>query len=136
MKKILFKGLPVLIGLVLVLLFVGCKEGTTTETTLPVDETQNIMVSQSKADLAQRLKITEDEIDLISIQEVKFNDTSLGVLEPDKVYTEVITPGYIIKLEVNGSQYQYNTDQQATVKLYTAEGPTVPEDFTIPVDPK
>jgi hypothetical protein len=66
------------------------------------------LVDLAKADLAERLGVSRAEIVVKSIEAVEFPDTSLGVPEPGKMYAQVITPGYIIMLVVDGRTYEYH----------------------------
>ena len=128
--------------LLTILILAGC---TTTATTsddktstgdvLPPEGAEQL-INMAKTDLAQRLKINESEIQLVSIDDVDFPDTSLGVPEPGKFYAEVITPGFIIKLSSEDHVYQYSTDRHDTVKYYSGSEITNPEDITFPVDYK
>ncbi|MBN2094403.1 MAG: hypothetical protein JW740_03505 [Candidatus Zambryskibacteria bacterium] len=128
--------------LLLILFLAGCKTTASTSDDIPsagdilLPESTEQLINMAKADLAQRLRMTESEIQLSSVEEVDFPDTSLGVPETGKFYAEVITPGFIIKLEAQGQVYQYNTDRDDTVKIYTINENTNLEDITFPVDYK
>jgi hypothetical protein len=67
------------------------------------------------ADLAQQSGASPDQIKLISMEAVEWNDASLGCPQPGFMYAQVITPGYKIILEAQGQQYEYHTDQKANV---------------------
>ncbi len=41
---------------------------------------------------------------------VQWNDTSLGCPQPDQVYAQVVTPGYLFTFSYNGVTYQVHTD--------------------------
>ena len=66
------------------------------------------LVDVARDDLAQRLSASRKEITVQSVEAVEFPDTSLGVPEPDRVYAQVITPGYIIILIVDNAVYEYH----------------------------
>jgi len=67
-------------------------------------------LAKVKADLASRLGVTESEISLVSVEAVTWNDTSLGCPEKGMMYIQVLTPGFHFILEVDGTQYDYRTD--------------------------
>jgi hypothetical protein len=46
------------------------------------------------------------------VEQVEWNDASLGCGRPGQMYVKVITPGYRIVLEVNGKRYKYHADTQ------------------------
>jgi hypothetical protein len=72
-----------------------------------------------KSDLAQRLGVVINDIDVCSITEVEWNDTSLGCPQEDMNFAQIITPGFTILLEVNGQTYEYHTDKEQRVVLCT-----------------
>ena len=73
------------------------------------------LVGLAKADLAERLGINPDEIKVQSVEETEFPDASLGVPEPGKVYAQVITSGYVIRLSVEGTVYEYHGSGERVV---------------------
>ncbi len=95
---------PAALALIAALVLSGC--GPT-----PINEMQGDaepLVNLSIADLAERLDVGPDEIAVQSVEATEFPDASLGVPEPGKVYAQVITPGYVIRLVVNGAVYEYH----------------------------
>ena len=83
----------------------------------------------AKSDLAQKLGIAIDEIEMRSMTEVEWNDTSLGCPQEDMSYAQVITPGSTILLEVDGQTYEYHTDKRQRVVLCTDIVKTTPPPF-------
>lgn len=51
-----------------------------------------------------------DEISVVSVEAVEWNDACLGLAGPDEMCAQVITPGYRIILEANGEQSEFHTD--------------------------
>ena len=72
-------------------------------------------VEQAKEDLARREGLGEDDIELVAVEAVDWPDTSLGCPEPDRMYAQVITPGYRIVLSCAGKRYQYHSDRGSRV---------------------
>lgn len=64
-----------------------------------------------KADLAQRLSTSVDQINVVESEPVEWSDSSLGCPQPDMFYMQVITPGYRIVLDANGQQYEYHSNR-------------------------
>jgi hypothetical protein len=69
------------------------------------------------ADLTQQTSLPADQITLVSIEGRDWSDASLGCPQEGMMYAQVITPGYLIILEVQGQQYEYHTDQTTNVIL-------------------
>ena len=73
------------------------------------DLTQLPQVAQAKADLAQRLKIPEEAIQVVRVEEVIWPDGSLGCPQPGIEYPQVPQDGLRIVLEVEGERYEYHS---------------------------
>jgi hypothetical protein len=102
--------------------------GTSPEDSDAHDEHPDLdpLLAQARADLARRLDVSESAITLHDVREAEFPDTSLGVPEPDKTYAEVITPGYVIELAVDGEIYYYHGAAARVVFVRTGEMETGP----------
>jgi|GEM_PF-1920840 len=82
------------------------------ESELPSDELLDAM----RADLAERLSISVDDISVWMSSATEWNDSSLGVPEDGQMYLQVITPGYAVLFEVAGNltdAYEYHTDEDS-----------------------
>lgn len=86
---------------ILVMLLVGCSRSQNYGKAQP-------LVEMAIEDLNDRLDISEEEITVVKVEATEFSDTSLGVPKPGESYAQVVTPGYIIVLEVNGDNYVYH----------------------------
>ena len=62
------------------------------------------------AELSNKLGIKPKNIKLVSYEDTIFNDSSLGCPEPGKFYAQVITPGWKIMFEADGSIYEYHSN--------------------------
>jgi hypothetical protein len=65
-------------------------------------------IDHAKNDLAERLEINLEAIELISNEQVTWNDGSLGCPQPDMMYTQALIDGYQIQLQVGGQVYNYH----------------------------
>jgi hypothetical protein len=84
------------------------------------------LVELATADLQERLAVSSDEIALQSVKATDFPDASLGVPEPGKMYAQVITPGYVIRLVVNGAVYEYHGSGDRVVSVPTSSPTPAP----------
>ena len=110
----------------------GCasRDGSNGNADIPsIPESAEELTLLAKSDLAQRLGVVTDEIEICSITEVEWNDTSLGCPQDNMGYAQIITPGFTILLDVNGQTYEYHTDQNQKVVLYTDFVKTTPPPF-------
>lgn len=112
-------SLAVVLGLVVA----ACGPTPTTETTSPVstpaaspspasgqapDEAEETIAAVQQ-DLAARLGISPDQIQVVSAEAVDWPDASLGCPQPGMSYAQVVTPGYLIVLEADGEEYEYHS---------------------------
>jgi hypothetical protein len=103
-------------------------EGIPSPQSVPVTETEGVVPPMNpsatpiasglenllilvKADLAQRLSTSVDQINVVESEPVEWSDSSLGCPQPDMFYMQVITPGYRIVLDANGQQYEYHSNR-------------------------
>ncbi|AGL03691.1 stalk domain-containing protein [Desulfoscipio gibsoniae] len=88
----------------------------TQKTSLKPDKTQaETIISLAKEDLSKRLGFPENKITLKSIESVNWPDSSLGYPKPNKIYGEVVTPGYRIILRYNDNEFEYHSNMTGSV---------------------
>jgi hypothetical protein len=73
------------------------------------------LVDQAKADLAARLDVAVEDVVVAGVEATEFPDASLGVPEPGQMVAQVITPGYVIVLAVDGAAYEYHAAGERVV---------------------
>ncbi|MBN1583448.1 MAG: hypothetical protein JXA89_22250 [Anaerolineae bacterium] len=67
------------------------------------------LVAQARNDLANRLGLQTEQIDLEKVESVFWSDESLGCPQPGIVYTQVQVEGTLIKLRAAGQIYEYHS---------------------------
>jgi hypothetical protein len=97
------------------------KEGTMTPTSKAADAElppgSGPLVQLAKEDLVDKLGLAPEAIQLVSVEAVDWPDASLGCPQEGMMYAQVITPGFLIVLEVEGQTYEYHTDSTDYVVL-------------------
>jgi hypothetical protein len=90
------------------LILSSCQNGqeATSKGAMPLD---NSPVGQAVKDLAQRLGVQPDEIELIGEKKVSWSDGSLGCPKPGMMYTQALVDGLQILLRVDGVDYAYHS---------------------------
>jgi hypothetical protein len=63
-------------------------------------------VERAKAHLAATLKVQEKEIVLESAKETTWPDASLGCPEKDRMYAQVVTRGWTVRLAADGRTHE------------------------------
>jgi hypothetical protein len=69
----------------------------------------NILVEKARADLAKRLGISADLIDVVSLRQVEWPDGGFGCPEPGTLYPQIISMGWEIILVSDGVNYSYHS---------------------------
>jgi len=108
---------------------------------LPIPRSPGVqeLIERAKADLAQRLSISQSMISIIETKETSWRDGSLGCPQPGIVYSKFPTPGYIVKLGYGSNEFEYHVSIHGDT-LY-CENPSppslkTPEDiYPFPVSP-
>ena len=91
---------------------------------IPADPRLQELIEKARTDLAQRLAISVNEIILLEARSVTWPDSSLGCPQEGMGYMQVLTPGYLIKLEFSEQQFEYHAGTKTNV-IY-CENPTPP----------
>jgi hypothetical protein len=78
-------------------------------TTMPPSEQSELpIVAPARVDLARRLGVDPDELEVVSVEEVTWPDGSLGCPEPGMSYTEALVEGSKVVLGHDGRVYVYH----------------------------
>jgi hypothetical protein len=92
-------------------------EGDSTMTPTPPTTGAGLesLIETAKADLAQRLSISVDDIVVLEATSVTWPDASLGCPQEGMAYAQVLTPGYLIRLQVQEQEFEYHASKGTTV---------------------
>lgn len=88
--------------------------GTTPQAN-PSDPELQKLIQTATEDLAKRFSIAPDQIQLQEALEMTWPDSSLGCPNPSSMYMQVLTPGYLIRLQTPGGMFEYHTDKRGAV---------------------
>ncbi len=80
----------------------------------PAAEVPADLVEAARQALAKALGVALDDITLFNAVPVEWPDACLGLALPGVACAEVITPGYLIELDVNGQVYGYHANQDGS----------------------
>ena len=78
-------------------------------------------ISKARKDMAQRLGISESEVQEQSIDDADFPDMALGAATRDEMSGQMITPGWRIRLKGNGQKLEYRANKNQ-IRLYNYKG--------------
>ena len=102
------------------------------KTTPLANSALDALVARAKDDLSVRINTDISRINLITTEAVNWADSSLGCPEPDMMYAQVITPGYLIRLEANDMVFEYHASRGTEV-VY-CRNPQPPASGSVPLD--
>lgn len=74
-----------------------------------------ILIDLAKKDLANKLNVDIKDVKLVKVVPREWPDTSLGYPLPSQTYAQVITPGFVIRLAVENTVYEYHSDMERIV---------------------
>ncbi len=67
-------------------------------------------VQAAQANLAQERQVDAAAITVVSVEAVEWPDACLGAPTAEEMCGQVLTPGYLITLAVDGAEYRYHTN--------------------------
>jgi len=102
----------------LAIMMSSCKNEVDEPAVAPeLPEDTESLVLLAKFDLVLRIGADIEDITTKSIEQTLFNDPSLGVPQEGAEYEAVVTPGYIIILELDGESYEYHASGAKVVMV-------------------
>ena len=81
-------------------------------------------------DAARRGGVDPARVRVLEAGAVTWSDGSLGCPEPDRMYTQALVPGYRVRVEAGGQEFDYHAGARGTWRLCPAERarPPLPKD--------
>ena len=67
-------------------------------------------IDGSVRDASSRLGLTAGQLAIERVEPREWSDSSLGCPQPDMMYAQVITPGYLVVVAGGGKRLEYHTD--------------------------
>lgn len=78
-----------------------------------VDENMPAVVAARKT-LAEKLGVNSLQVNVLQAKQVEWPDSCLGAAGRDEICLTVITPGYLVTLQVNNQVYRVHTNLAGT----------------------
>lgn len=76
-----------------------------------VDEELRELTEQATSDLAAKLEIAVDDVEVTSSRWVTWRDSSCGCPKEGQMYAQMLTEGALIMLEAGGEEYRYHSSK-------------------------
>jgi hypothetical protein len=74
-------------------------------------------VDAATTDAATHLGVSRDTLRVEQVAPREWPDSSLGCPQPGQLYSQVVTPGYLIVISSGSHQLEYHTDERSRVTL-------------------
>ena len=74
-------------------------------------------VQAALADAAAHLGASTQQLSVVEVTAQDWPDSSLGCPQPGLMYSQIVTPGYLIVISGAGKRLEYHTDRQSRVVL-------------------
>ena len=81
----------------------------------------------ARSDLAQRLQVDEESIEIVRVEELEWPDGSLGCPQPEMLYTQALVNGVFIQLSFDGQSYNYHGGGGRQPFLCTSKNELLPD---------
>lgn len=72
------------------------------------------VVIEIQNQVSEALSVAADQIQIETVEQRDWPDACLGLPNPDEACAEVITPGWLIVVNVGGTEYRYRVDETGT----------------------
>lgn len=103
--------------LAIVTLLVACQrepasgDSVVTPAEMPAVSGLPAVTIAARNDLASRLGIEADAVEILETRSVYWRSAALGCPDPERSYAQVLTPGWFIRLAVKRAEYRYHAGE-------------------------
>ncbi len=103
-------------------LLVACTAPSTVNTSptvVPVPSEAASVVDAVLGDAATHLGLSKDQLRVDQVESRQWPDSSLGCPQPGQLYSQIVTPGYLVVISSSAParQLEYHTDARGRVTL-------------------
>ncbi len=74
-------------------------------------------VQAALVDAASHLGVAPESLQVESVESVDWPDSSLGCPQPGMLYSQVVTPGYLVVVSGAGKRLEYHADRRGRAVL-------------------
>ncbi len=84
---------------------------------MPVPPEAAVAVDAARQAAITHLGVTPDQLQVSQIEAQQWPDSSLGCPQPGQLYSQIITPGFLVMITSGPHQLEYHTDMRSRVVL-------------------
>jgi len=82
--------------------------------TLVVETLPPGVVVEIQNRVSETLGVPADQLQIDTVEQTDWPDSCLGLPEQDEACAEVITPGWLVVVDIAGTKYSYRVDESGT----------------------
>lgn len=82
-----------------------------------VNEIPEKLLEEILANLVERTDADSEDIQVVKVESVTWNDGSLGCAKPGELYIQILIKGFRVVLQVEGEEYDYRASDSGDFKL-------------------
>jgi hypothetical protein len=107
------------VTMVVAVILVACSNAATAPTPSPVALPPDAAgaVDAARQAAATHLGIGPDQLQVSQVEPHQWPDSSLGCPQPGQLYSQIVTPGFLVMLTSGSHQLEYHTDMRSRVVL-------------------
>jgi hypothetical protein len=75
------------------------------------------VVDAALQDAASHLGVSPSQVHVDQVEARQWPDSSLGCPQPGQMYSQIVTPGFLIVISMGNKQLEYHADTRGNVKL-------------------
>ena len=79
------------------------------------------LLEQLLQDAQQRSGMARSQLEIISTEQVTWNDGALGCPQPDRMYTQALVPGYRVRVRASDQTLDYHAAETGRFVLCTTQ---------------
>jgi hypothetical protein len=83
----------------------------------PVPPEASAAVDAALQAAAAQLGTSRDQLQVAQVQPQQFNDASLGCPQAGELYSQIVTPGFVVVITGGGHQLEYHADMRGHTVL-------------------
>jgi len=108
-----------LVTLVVAAILSACSTATPapTPSPMPIPPEAAASVDAAKQAAVTHLGVTPDQLQVSQVEARQWPDSSLGCPQPGQLYSQIVTPGFLVMLTSGAHQLEYHTDMRNRVVL-------------------
>ena len=114
----MLRALAIVTSMVVLVACTATTASLPTPSSVPVPGEATAVVDAAMTDAATHLSLSRDQLRVEQVEARQWPDSSLGCPQPGQLYSQIVTPGYLLVItSATGQRLEYHTDARSRVTL-------------------